>query len=169
MHMSINQAKNPSKIDSGLLTEYILFKYGRMSHLKLQKLLYYVQAFHLAYFESPLIDDEFEAWLHGPVSKKVFDRIKDFSLLYNDIEYKAEGETPDSAFNFALTSEQVELIHNVLDEYSQLTGQQLENLTHSELPWIEARKGCSFGDACREVISKTTMAEFYKSQLYGES
>ncbi len=157
-----------NKIDSELLTEYILAKYGKMSHLKLQKLLYYVQAFHLAYFESPLIDDDFEAWLHGPVSKKIFDKIKDFSVLYNDIDYKGEVETVVGTLKHLLTTEQISLIDDVLIEYSSLTGTQLENLTHSEDPWINARKECSFGDACRVVIPKDIMAQYYKDQLYGE-
>ena len=68
--MPIEEIKRPEKIDSVILAEYILFKCGKMSHLKLQKLLYYVQAFHLAYFDSPLVDDEFEAWLHGQFQEK---------------------------------------------------------------------------------------------------
>ena len=165
--MAIKQGQRLAKIDSSLLSEYILAHYGKMSHLKLQKLLYYVQAFHLAYFNSPLIDDEFEAWLHGPVSKKVFDQLRDFSLLYNDIEFKGNPESIKAAIGHQLSTEQIELINDVLSEYATLSGTQLENLTHSEAPWIEARKGCSFGDACREIISKDFMADYYKAQLYG--
>ncbi len=60
--------KEIAKVDSLLLSEFILFKYGPMSHLKLQKLLFYAQALHLAYFDEPIIEDDFEAWVHGPVS-----------------------------------------------------------------------------------------------------
>lgn len=167
--MALQTTKKIAKIDSELLTEYILSKYGKMSHLKLQKLLYYVQAFHLAYFDSPLIDDDFEAWLHGPVSKKVFDKIKDFSVLYNDIEFSGDQNSIQNAINHLLSSEQMTLLDDVLSEYSTLTGSQLENLTHSEAPWIDARKTCGFGDACRVVIAKETMGIFYKDQLYGKT
>ena len=146
--MPIETAKKINKIDSELLTEYILAKYGNMSHLKLQKLLYYVQAFHLAYFSSPLIDDDFEAWLHGPVSKKIFDKVKDFSLLYNDIEFKGDRDKIIDAITHQLTSDQITLIDDVLVEYSTKTGQQLENLTHSEDPWILARKECGAWGRC---------------------
>ena len=77
--MALLTTKKISKIDSELLTEYILSKYGKMSHLKLQKLLYYVQAFHLAYFDSPLIDDDFEA-----IGDKVVTHI--FGFDFNDFE-----------------------------------------------------------------------------------
>ncbi|MDR1722691.1 MAG: DUF4065 domain-containing protein [Tannerella sp.] len=79
---------NLGKIDSLVLANYILETVGKMSHLKLQKLLYLVQGYHLAYFGKPLIDDKFEAWVHGPVSRKVFGSLKDKSLLYADICYR---------------------------------------------------------------------------------
>ena len=43
-----------------------------VSNLKLQKLLYYAQAWHLAFFGAPLFDEDFEAWVHGPVVPRVF-------------------------------------------------------------------------------------------------
>lgn len=162
----VSTAQKISKIDSELLTDYILANYGKMSHLKLQKLLYYVQAFHLAYFGAPLIDDTFEAWLHGPVSKKVFDSLKDSSLLYNDITFEGDTEKINDAVKFQLASEQLDLIQDVLSEYATLSGTQLENLTHSEQPWIDARKECDFGDACRVVIPNEVMAVYYRGQLY---
>lgn len=167
--MAIKVSHKLAVIDSELLTEYILATCGKMSHLKLQKLLYYVQAFHLAYFDGyPLIEDEFEAWLHGPVSKKVYDKVRDFAVLYNDIEFTGDGEGIIATVKHRLSSEQLTLIDDVLKEYSTLTGTQLENLTHSEAPWINARKECGFGDACRVIIPKTEMASYYKGQLYGD-
>lgn len=38
-------------IDSIILSDYILKHYGPMSHLKLQRLLFYCDAYHLAYFD----------------------------------------------------------------------------------------------------------------------
>ena len=63
-------------IDAVILGEYILETSGAMSHLKLQKLLYYMQALHLAYFDQPLVNDDFQAWLHGPVSRILYDHVK---------------------------------------------------------------------------------------------
>ena len=42
-----------------------------VSNLKLQKLLYYVQGFHLAVFGEPLFEEEIEAWMYGPVVPSV--------------------------------------------------------------------------------------------------
>lgn len=158
-------------IDSLLLSEYILQKGGAMSHLKLQKILYYIQALHLAYFEHGIIDDEFEAWLHGPVSRKVYNNIKDLSVLYAEIAYDVNqwniGQTPDILIEAQVTSEQKELIDEVIEQYGKLTSSQLENLSHSESPWINARNGYGSADKCNEVISKDAMKKYYKDQLYG--
>ena len=44
---------------------YILAEQDKMSTMKLQKLLYYCQAWHLVWEEEPLFDAEFQAWANG--------------------------------------------------------------------------------------------------------
>lgn len=167
----ITSIKQMIKIDSEIVAEYILFKYGPMSHLKLQKLLYYVQAYHLAYFGEPLFDDDFEAWVHGPVSRALYEKHREQSVLYDDVGYKLEDgkPSPELILNELLTSEQVELINEVLDEYSKLNGFELENETHAEAPWIEARKGFGNADRCNAIISKESMKEYYSTRLNAEA
>jgi uncharacterized phage-associated protein len=159
-------------VDSMLLSEYILQRGGAMSHLKLQKILYYIQALHLAYFEHQIIEDDFQAWLHGPVSRKVYDGIKDLSIIYTEIAFDEsqwdKSQTPDIQIESLLTGDQKELVDEVIDKYCKLTSSQLENLSHSESPWIDARKGYSSADRCDVVISKETMKLYYKAQLYGK-
>src|ERR1035437_5552959 len=53
-------------------------KKKEISNLKLQKLLYYAQAWHLALYDAPLFDDKIEAWVHGPVVPGVFREYKRF-------------------------------------------------------------------------------------------
>ena len=161
--------KSIAKIDSITLTEYIVFKYGPMSHLKLQKLLFYTDALHLAFFDEEVITDSFEAWLHGPVSRKVYNTIRDFSILYNEIKYenKNEEKTPDIILKEELTEEQIDLIDEVLAEYSKLNHLQLETLSHQEKPWLEARKGFAPSDKCTVAIDKQLTKVFYKDKVYG--
>ena len=47
-----------------------------VTNMKLQKLLYYMQGFHLAWFDTPLFDEEIEAWMYGPVVPSVFETYK---------------------------------------------------------------------------------------------
>ena len=63
------------KLDVHKITDLIASKFvvgGALSVLKLQKLLYYVEAWHVAFFNKMLFDDEFQAWVHGPVCVPIF-------------------------------------------------------------------------------------------------
>lgn len=154
-------------IDSILLSEYVLTSVGRMSHLKLQKLLYYIQALHLAYYGEPLIEDEFQAWLHGPVSRKVWDKYKSFSVLLNDLDIgMLEARKVKKQTRKILGKDQLELIDDVLKEYGDKTDYHLERLTHSEGPWMEARKGVGISEASENTISRQKMKEYYRKLIY---
>lgn len=166
----LKKSEELKKLDSIFLSEYIAQKLGAMSHLKLQKLLYYVEAYHLAYFEKSIIDDNFEAWVHGPVSRKIYNTLKDYSILYDNVEYvKGDDKyTPVEIIHEMVSEDQLELVNNVLDSLGKYSSTELENFTHSELPWIEARKGLSSADKSTRIISKETMKNYYKEELYGE-
>ncbi|HBY79059.1 MAG TPA: hypothetical protein DEG47_19150, partial [Cyanobacteria bacterium UBA11148] len=49
------------------VAKYILTKTGEMTAMKLQKLVYYSQAWSLVWDESPLFDEDIQAWANGPV------------------------------------------------------------------------------------------------------
>lgn len=156
-------------INVEILADYILASYGPMSHLKLQKLLYYCEAYHLAYFDRSLINEEFEAWLHGPVIRKIFDNLKDKSLLYSDLEWYADSENynPTQYIQNSLNTDQQDLLHEVLNELKHWNGFELESATHNEAPWLEARVGVPIGERSNNIISKETMRTYYKQELNG--
>ena len=161
----MEELKYLQQIDSVVLSDYILKHYGPMSHLKLQKLLFYCDAYCLAYFDKELVTDKFEAWVHGPVSRKVYDSLKDKSILYSDLAYSAkEGEDVDAEFG-KLTQDQQDLISSVLKDLSTWTGLELEAATHKETPWLEARKGYSEADKCSNLISKEATRLYYKNEI----
>lgn len=160
--------KSIASVDSGLLADYVLSTHGPMSHLKLQKLLYLIEGYHLAYFGRALVEDEFQAWTHGPVSRKVFDSLKDKSRLYAEVGYEPG---PDSDVNPAkqikslLTEDQMDLVDEVLDLYDKESGFDLEALTHAQTPWINARRGLPLGAKCENVISKEDMRQYFSQFL----
>ena len=152
------------KIDSVVLANYILKHHGPMSHLKLQKLLFYCDAYSLAFFGEELVSDKFEAWVHGPVCRRVYNQMKGASVLYTDMSYSPlPGIDEDAAFN-QLPIDVKDLITDVLGNLTQWTGIELERATHRELPWIEARKGYGEADKCHVEISKETTRTFYRTQ-----
>lgn len=160
-----------NKVDSIELANYLVAKYQPIAHLKLQKLIYYLEAYHLAYFSDSLIEDDFQAWLHGPVSRKLYDYIKPTGAnVYGNLVLT---DSPEVQAKFItnietkLTPIQLDLLNDVLKEFNPRSAYDLECLTHEELPWIEARKGYSPGDRCEVNISKETMMKYYADKLYG--
>src|SRR4051794_38902830 len=103
---------------------YILREQGSMSTWKLQKLLYYGQAWHLVWDEEPLFDNRIEAWANGPVVKDVYKRHRGAFTI---------SDWPDGDLN-ALTETERETVDIVLNGYGHLSGRALSHLTHSEEP-----------------------------------
>jgi uncharacterized phage-associated protein len=142
-----------------------------ITNKKLQKLLYYVEAWSLVYHSS-LIEDDFEAWVHGPVVPDVYQAFKGFGYSPIRNEY-SEGQSASDKMRFLLGSakleqEQKDIIFAVLNKYGSLTSYQLETLSHSEKPWMEARKGLSDFDHSSAIIDKGLMKEYYSSLVNGK-
>ena len=135
-----------------------------MSHLKLQKLLCYAEAYHLAYFGKKLTNCEYEAWVHGPVCRAVFSEMKGKSLIYADMKWDGEGD-PDKDVHESLISTQLELLHSILKNLSTWTDLELEDASHSEDPWIIARKGYAPAAKCNVIIDKKLMEAYYRAEI----
>jgi len=130
---------------------YILRQQGSMSSMKLQKLAYYSQAWHLVWDEEPLFDEEIQAWANGPVIRTLFAKHRGrFSV----------SEWPWGEPN-ALTKSERGTVDAVLKNYGKLSGRTLSALTHNERPWLEARRGLGSTDRSDTPIDLETMAEFY--------
>lgn len=122
-----------------------------ITNMKLQKMLYYMQGFHLAVFGTPLFDSEIEAWMYGPVVPSVYEEYKDqgSSILLLDKD--------DSLIEF--NKEEEELFNQVYDAYGQFSALKLMNMTHSEIPWKSVDTG--YGN----VIEHDTMKEYFITQI----
>ena len=154
------------QIDPVELAKYVIVKLGQTDHLKLQKLLYYIQSWHLAIFETPLFEEDFKAWVHGPVLTSVWTELKDHSKLNAEISVKRSFVAGIIAkVKRSLRKEQLELIDDVLEEYGEKSGYHLECLTHSEDPWKDARGNLPPDAKSSAKISKAVMRKFYAARL----
>jgi len=139
---------------------YILKKCGAMTTMKLQKLVYYCQAWSLVWDEKPLFKDKIEAWAGGPVIKTLYNKHKgQFSV----------NKWPSG--NIAkLNQEQKETIQGVIAYYGDKKAQWLSDLAHMEDPWKDARKkaGLKNGDRGCGIISTASMHEYYSGINDGE-
>lgn len=142
----------PSVID---VAAYILERRGPMTAMKLQKLVYYSQAWSLVWDEEVLFQEEIEAWANGPVVRDLYSRHRQLFQVDRTV-------VPDGDAN-RLSDGQRDTINRVLDFYGNQSAQWLSDLTHLEAPWREARtrSGAAPGAFCSEVITLGEMAEYY--------
>lgn len=132
---------------------YILHKLGPVTAIKLQKLVYYSQAWSLVWDEEPLFEDEIQAWANGPVSPTLYEAHRRQFKVSAISDGKPESLTPS----------QRETIDKVLEFYGDKSSQWLSDLTHQESPWLEARKGLAPGQPGNCEITTASMAEYYGS------
>ena len=134
------------------VADWFLSKQG-MEHKKLQKLCYYAQAWHCALQGKPLFPDVIEAWVHGPVVPTLYQKYKSYGWQ----------EIPQVKFDERRLSNTVlEVLGAVYNTYGSFSGEQLEALTHSEMPWQKAR-GSKLQpyEICTNPITLEDMKEFY--------
>ncbi len=122
---------------------------------KLQKLCYYSQAWSLAWTETPLFEEDFVAWKNGPVCRELFFALKGRFTV-------SEDDLPNGDFS-RLSSDQKETIDIVVGDYVAMAPFELRELSHTEAPWLDAREGLNDDEDCNNVISKSSMGEYYGS------
>jgi len=137
------------------VAQYILERRGPTTTIKLQKLVYYSQAWSLVWDEQPIFEDEIQAWANGPVAPRLFQAHKG--------EFRV-GQIPNGD-STNLTKAEKETVDIVLRDYGENPAQWLVELTHLETPWKEARGTCPAGESCNNVITHASMADYYSALL----
>lgn len=132
---------------------YIVDKIDNLTTMKLQKLVYYCQAWSLAWDDIPLFEEDFEAWANGPVCPELFEKHRGRFVIDKSFlsEYK----------NCEFSEEQKNTMDLVLDFYGDREPHWLSELTHKEAPWRNARMGVAPGERCNNIITKENMREYY--------
>jgi len=119
-----------------------------ITNLKLQKLLYYAQGYFLAKKDTPLFNDDFLAWEHGPVVRKIYNKYKTNGA--NGIVYNKD-------FNVKMDNETENILEEVYENYGQYTAWKLRNMTHEEEPWKTTTRN--------DIISKEKIRDFFKTKV----
>ena len=133
-----------------------------MTHKKLQKLVYYAYAWYIALNNETkdkinvrLCDKcRFEAWVHGPVSPLLYGR---FSDNFGVVE-KYTGE-----LNELITGETKKFLESIYKIFGKFTGDELEVMTHSEMPWQNARDTLAPYEPSNKEILESDMFIYYNS------
>lgn len=133
------------------------YKIG-LTNKKLQKLLYYAQAWYLVHKNKKLFTEDIEAWIHGPAIPKVYSEFKKFG--YNNIQKDVNEKELSS-----LTKEEREILDAVWEVYGKYDADYLELLTHNEEPWIKTRNGVAPYESSDSIIDPQLMKDFYGRQV----
>ena len=120
-----------------------------ISNLKLQKLLYYCQGFHLALYNKPLFSEEIQHWDHGPVVPKAYH-------IYKSHDSNAIPVPRNADFS-KLSKEQKTVINEVFNSYGQYSAWKLTQFTHTEPTWMNT-KSC-------EVITHKQLSDYFRTQI----
>lgn len=137
------------------VASYILHSLGKMTTMKLHKLLYYAQAWNLVWEEKPLFKEKIEAWANGPVIRELFNFHKGmYEIEASDITLGNISKIPESY---------LENIDSVLSFYGNKSAQWLIDQTHFESPWRNARIGLAPNERGENEISLEDMMEYYSS------
>jgi uncharacterized phage-associated protein len=123
-----------------------------ITHLKLQKLMYYAQAWSMVVLGKSLYTEDFQAWTHGPVLPSIWEEDKDFGF----------DSLPICDCNSELPQEVIELIEDIKKVYGEKSAKYLEELTHSEEPWQLTRGAIPLEVRSTKPIEKSLMTDFYK-------
>lgn len=137
-----------------------------MTHKKLQKLLYFSYGIYLAQnnddynrLNNSLFENKFEAWVHGPVDPKIYSLYKNngINLLYlEDID------------TVSFDSKIMNALNKTLEIYGKYNADELENISHNQAPWKNARKNLMPIESSNNLLSDVDIFLTFKEILLDE-
>jgi len=130
---------------------FILRETGSVTTMKLQKLVYYCQAWSVVWDERALFHERIEAWANGPVVRDLYEAHRGL--------FRVEGIAGGD--HRALSPEEQDTVRAVLGYYGDKPSQWLSDLTHMEDPWRIARRGLADSDRGNQEITLASLAEYY--------
>ena len=135
------------------VAQFIYDELGWVNAWRLEKLTYYADSWFAAWYGEPLFNENFEAWVDGPVAPVLYHANKGRDSLMSRNLPQGDGS--------ALLPREEAAIASVLDFYGNWSRERLIEQTHKEEPWLEAREGLGKHARSSRVISKETTMRFY--------
>ncbi|HDY7656851.1 TPA: SocA family protein [Vibrio vulnificus] len=129
-----------------------------ITHLKVQKLLYYAEAWTQLLLDRELFKEDMEAWAHGPVVRSVYNAFRGNS--WDPLQATREA--------ISIDSEVENVLLQVVESYGEASAKTLERMTHNDEPWIAARGDAAPEERCNTVISKAHIKQYFVGK-YGSA
>lgn len=137
-------------LNATIIGQYFLSKNPDLTDIQIQKLVYYAYSWYMVKNQGKkLFEEKPQAWIHGPVFRTLFDSMKNYKK-FSEIDHMGKIEKNVTEF--------LDVIYNIYGKYS---GNELEKMTHSELPWIKARNGLKPYEFSQNTISDEDIMKCY--------
>ncbi len=127
---------------------FVLGRTGDTTATRLQGLVYYSQAWSVAWGHGALFGESIEAWDQGPVVRLLWEARRGARCV--DVADLAGMGDPT-----ALSSDQCDDIDAVLQVYGRFTPEELSDMTHHEEPWVRAYQW-------RMTITPAMLGRYYR-------
>lgn len=132
------------------VAQYIIEKLGAVTTMKLQKLVYYSQAWSVVWDDDVLFNQRIEAWRNGPVVRDLWKATRG--------EFRIHAVPHGESGN--LTDKQRATVDRIVEFYGSHDAQWLSDLTHMEDPWKEA-----YAEGENTEITPAALSEYYSSLM----
>lgn len=115
-------------ITATTIGKYFMSKNPKLTELQVQKLVYYAYAWYMIkHGGNKLFDEKPEAWKYGPVFRSLYESMRN-GKFYEEEQFDE------------LNSDMKNFLHLIYDVYGKYSGNELADMSHSELPWQNASK-----------------------------
>jgi uncharacterized phage-associated protein len=140
----------------------------QLSQMKLQKLVYFAQGWHLGIRKTPLFEEPIQAWKYGPVVPSLYREFKNFGnapieSLATDFDWAdLKSSTPQV---LPEDKETIALLEKVWSVYSKYTAIQLSDMSHvTGGPWEQVGGGNA---PTETVIPDQSLQDYFSSLATG--
>ena len=124
--------------------------------LKLQKLLYFTQGISFCLNDEEFFEEQFDAWVHGPVVPSVYHQYKHYGYNPIDVTHHLHD----------ITEKQLKTLEYVKEYYGKFDGKYLEELTHRQTPWLYARQGLDPDERDDKNMPKEIIADYFIGLMF---
>lgn len=133
--------------------KYFYCRNNDFSEIQIQKLTYYAYAWNLALYNEKLFEEKPQAWIHGPVFRTLYDAMR-YSDFYNT-----------NTLNMQIENKTLRILDMIYNLYGKYSGNELEQMAHSESPWKKARTGLDANMRSMRELDDEEIKRYYKALL----
>lgn len=132
------------------LIKYSTIKGTPVSNLRLQKVLYFIQAEFMVSKGSPCFGDRIEAWDLGPVVPTVYRAYKVFGASSIPVDNNVNAGS-------LVAGDDSEIINGIVDQCNKFSTSALVEITHNQEPWVKAHNS-----RISNEITPNALYEYFK-------